>query len=463
MQKTKQNTPTPINYQVQQAIEQVVATLPKGTDLGLCDVISAMWSGYFIETGGAMMPAVDLYLSQFDLSESERAARSRRAAKAVTYGQYNLEELLTKLQEIITKDEKWSATKVQGYTLKSVDNTSYKRSSVKVLKSKSYDATAGRALPAVPFGMMGTVGKVGEQRMVLLDMLYSGCTTTNNPSDDTKKVYQGVAKRLKEGELAIFDAGFSMIEACRYGVNNYVMRLSKNCTFGKTPGKVPPRTSNKGRPPSRHQAEIVRPLARQHGGKEIPASDADETVTIITEDGLSITIEVWSRVYFLERHLDKVDDEVLKEKLRHTPLKVVAIHHPDFNDPLVIGTTVLELTAESLLAIYPERWPIEGVPQTGKYLLSGGGGRHYVHHPTAIVRLPALSMIFGSLFKYLAAISPPIRSGFWDRIVKPTYGRLLRYLKKVGIPLSSQLSKKASITKHLPIGYEAIRLAKARK
>jgi len=69
-------------------------------------------------------------------------------------------------------------------------------------------------------------------------------------------------------------------------------------------------------------------------------------------------------------------------------------------------------------------------------------------------------MIFGSLLKYLAAISPPIRSGFWDRIVKPTYGRLVKHLKKVGIPLSSQLSKKASVTAHLPLGYEAIRLAK---
>ena len=126
----------------------------------------------------------------------------------------------------------------------------------------------------------------------------------------------------------------------------------------------------------------------------------------------------------------------------------------------MLGTPVLELTAESLLALYPERWPIEGVPQTGKYLLSGGGGRHYVHHPTAIKRLPALTMIFGSLFKYLAAIAPPIRSGFWDRIVKPTYGRLVKHLKKVGLPLSSQLSKKASVTAHLPLGYEAVRLAK---
>ena len=171
-------------------------------------------------------------------------------------------------------------------------------------------------------------------------------------------------------------------------------------------------------------------------------------------------IEVWSPVYFLERQLDRLENEALKSRLRQLPLQVVAIHHPNFDDPLLLGTPVLALAGQSFPLVYPQRWPIEGIPQTGKYILSGGGGRHYVHHPTAITRFPALTMIFGSLLKYLAAILPPIRSGFWDRAAKPTYGRLLKYLKKVGVPLSSQLSKKASVTAHLPLGYEAIRLAK---
>ncbi len=76
-------------------------------------------------------------------------------------------------------------------------------------------------------------------------------------------------------------------------------------------------------------------------------------------------------------------------------------------------------------------------------------------------RLPTLSLIFGSLLKYVAATLPPFRTGFWDRKLKPTYGRLLRHLKKVGISLSEQLFKKASATAHLPVGYEAIRLANA--
>ena len=458
---TNTNTPTAIHYQVQQAIEQMVATLPKGTDLGICDVISAMYSGYFVESGGGIMPAVDQYLSAFIDDEAERAARSRRAAKAITYGQFNLAELLDELKKQVDAAGQWQATVIQGYQLKPVDMTAYKRARVKGLKSKTYDSDAHKAVPGVPFGMMGTTGRVGEQRVAILELLVRGDTSQNAPSAEMEKVYKQVGKKLTETDLALFDAGFSLVDAVRHGVNNCVVRLAKNCTFGKTAGKIPPRTSKKGPTPSRHQAEVVRPLARKHGDNLLPASQPTQTHTLVAEDSVEIKVEVWSPVYFLERHLDRVEDEKRKRKLRHTPLQVVAIHHPDFEDPLLLGTPVLELTAASMQAIYPERWPIEGVPQTGKYILSGGGGRHYVHHPTALTRLPALTMIFGSLLKYLAATLPPIRTGFWDRAAKPTYGHLMKHLKKVGLPLSNQLSKKASVTAHLPPGYEAIRLAKA--
>lgn len=460
MKTTNVSPPTAINYQVQQAIEQMVKTLPKGTDLGLCDVVSAMYSGYFVESGGGITPAVEQYLSGFIKDEKERAARSRRAAKAIPYGQFNLTELVEAAKEIVTADNRWQATVIQGYELKPVDMTSYKRARVKALKSKSYDATVGRAVPGVPFGIMGTTGKVQAQRVAVVELVMCGDTKQNAPAAEMETMYKQVANKLTAQDLALFDAGFSLVDAVRHGVTNCVVRLARNCTFGRTAGKIPPRSSTVGRPPTRQQAEVVRPLARTHGDRLLPATEPTETIALIDETGVKVKVEIWSPVYFLERHLDCMEDDALKARLRQLPLQVVAIHHPDFKDPLLLGTPVLHLTAESLYAIYPERWPIEGIPQVGKYLLSGGGGRHYVHHPTAITRLPALTMIFGSLFKYLAATLPPFRSGFWDRAVKPTYGRLMKHLKKVGLPLSSQLSKKAAVTAHLPRGYEAVRLAK---
>lgn len=460
MKTNNPNAPIPVHYRVQQAIEQMVNSLPKGTDLGICDVISAMFSGYFVESGGGITPALEHYLRQFIEDEPERAARSRRGAKAVTYGQMNLEELLDALKTIVQAEGHWQPDVVQGYQLKPVDMTAYKRRRVKTLKSKMYDSHVGRAVPGVTFGMMGTTGRVGNQRAAILEMLVCGKTDRNEPSREMERVYKQVAKRLGATDLALFDAGFSLIDALRHGISNCVVRLAKNCTFGQTPGKIPPRTSKKGPTPSRHRAEIVRPLSRQHGANTLPASTADRIITLTGEDGKEVKVAIWSRVYLLERHLDRVEEEQLKAQLRQVPVQVVVIEHPDFADPLVLGTPVLELSAESLQSAYRARWPIEGIPQTGKYLLSGGGGRHYVHHPTALTRLPALTMIFGSLLKYLAATFPPMRTGFWDRAVKPTYGRLVKHLKKVGLPLSSQLSKKASVTAHLPCGYEAVRLAR---
>ena len=439
----------------------MVSKVPKGTDLGLVDVMSAMLSGYFVESGGGMMPAIDQYLSTHIQDEEERAARSRRAAKAVTYGQYNLNEFISALQTIVANLGGWTPTRIQGFRMKPVDMTAFKRSNVKNLASKSFDSTAKRAIPATTYGIMGTVGTVNDQRVAVLDMLLCGDSQKNDPSNEMKKVYIKVADLLTPEDIALFDAGFSLANAMIHGIDQCVIRLPKNCTFGRTPGKVPARTSDKGRKPSRHQAEIVRPLERQHGKNILLKTAPDETMTMIDPLGTEVRIEIWHPLYLLERHLDDLTDNKAKKRLRETPIKVIAVHHPDYDDPLLLGTPVVVLKSESIAKMYPERWPIEGVPQAAKYLLSGGGGRHYVHHPQAMKRLPALSMIFGTLFKYLAATFPPIRSGFWDRVVKPTYGRVLRYLKKVGLPLSEQLSKKASTTAHLPVGYEAIRLSRA--
>lgn len=453
-------TSTQANYRILDLIEQMVAVAPKGTDLGLCDVISAMFSGYFIEAGGAVMPAVEAFLRQEIQDEPMRAARSRRAAKAVTYGHYNLKELMDKLQAIVAAEGEWQPIRVQGYRLMPVDFTAYRRAAVKKLKAKAYVAEANRAVAAVPIGLLASVGMVKGQRVALL----KNAVLTDLQSDDgaahKKRLYQQVATELAEDELAVLDAGFSLVEAAQTGIERCLIRLAKNCTFGKTAGQIPERSSAKGPTPSQYQAEIVRPLARQHGDNILAATLADEVHTIFDEGGRELTVHIWHEVYFLERHLKAVTDKRQKTKLRQMPLKVMAIYDPDYVDPLLVGTPLLSLEAAAAHKIYLTRWPVEGLPQTGKYILSGGGGTHFVHHPTAMQRLPLLSLIFGSLLKYVAATLPPFRTGFWDRLLQPTYGRLLRHLRKVGIPLSEQLFKKDSVTAHLPVGYDAIRLAK---
>ncbi len=156
MKTTQPNTPTQADYRILALIEQMMEVVPKGTALGLCDLISAMLSGYFIESGGAVMPAVETFLRQEVEDEAERAARSRRAAKALTYGSYNLKELIDKLREIVAEEGVWEPIIVQGYRVMPVDGTAYRRAAVKKLESKAYFSDTNRAVPAEPIGMIAT-------------------------------------------------------------------------------------------------------------------------------------------------------------------------------------------------------------------------------------------------------------------------------------------------------------------
>ena len=343
-----------------------------------------------------------------------------------------------------------------------VDFTAYHRPSVKNLESKAYNSEVGHATPGVQIGMIGTVGCVNGQRIALLQEVVQSETTVNQPEKETARLYQATAKTIEEDEVAVFDAGFSLVKAAESGIEQCVMRLDKNCTFGRTIGQIPDKKEGQGCPPTVRRAEIIRPLARHHKERTIAATPPDEVTTMRDEDGKEVTVHIWRGLYFLERHLATIQTEREKERLRKIPINVMVFFHPDYQDPLVLGTTLLTLTPESVSEFYASRWPIEGVPQTGKYILSGGGGRHYVHHPTAVKRLPALTLMLGTLLKYVAATIPPLRTGFWDRCVKPTYGRLIKHLKKVTIPLSEQLCKKASSTAHFLKGYEAVRVANAK-
>jgi len=85
-----------------------------------------------------------------------------------------------------------------GYYAKAVDITAYWRPTLRGIKSKHYDSQAEKALPAVPMGMVGRVGSVGEQRIALLTDLVR--TNLNDPSEMalTEKLLKQVALGLKD-------------------------------------------------------------------------------------------------------------------------------------------------------------------------------------------------------------------------------------------------------------------------
>lgn len=293
MKNINSKTPTQANYRILELIEQIAGTMPKGTALGMSDVMSAMMSGYFIETGGAITPAVEAYLRREIKDEKERAARTRRAAKAITYGSYNLTELMKQVSNLIEAEAKWQPTRVQGYRIKAVDFTPYRRQAVKQLKAKAYISEANRAVAAVSVGLIVAVGVVEGQRVALMKNATVADLSVNDEPAHKKKLYKAVEKGLEKDEIAVFDAGFRLVEAVGAGITRCFIRLPKNCTFGKTVGKIPERTSNTGREPTQYKADIVRPLARQHGDKLIEATEPDETCLISDERGRELEVQIW--------------------------------------------------------------------------------------------------------------------------------------------------------------------------
>ena len=160
-----------------------------------------------------------------------------------------------------------------------------------------------------------------------------------------------------------------------------------------------------------------------------------------------MTVEVW-RDLVLSQHKVAPDNYLWQ---------VVAVHHPDFKQPLLLGYTIAVATLATPYLIYTDRWPIEQLPLAAKQML--GFERQFVHAPESCQRLPELALLAGSILSYVAAVLPPIPTGFWDRQPAATPGRLRRILLALHFPFSyplpERIREKEAVTDHLPKGQAA--------
>jgi hypothetical protein len=339
----------------------------------------------------------------------------------------------------------WQARQYAGYYVKAVDISAYWRPTLKGLQSQHYDAQAGRALPAVVFGLVGRVGAVDGQRMALLtDLLRAELTNPAESALQTELVKQ-VAASLAEDEMPVFDAGFKVKALQAAGLSRFVVRLAKNFTARRN--SLP--DSSGGRPPE--YGDIVRPLARTYAGHRIERTPPDHEETW-HHRGLEFRAEFW---YDLVRRDCKVSSE-------NQVLMAIAIYDPRFAEPWLLACP-LKLSGPDMWGIYHDRWPIEQLPLASKQMV--GAHRQFVFAEESCYRLPEISLLAGSIQTYLAATLPPIPTGFWDRHPKRTPGRLRRLLARVPFsnlpePEQGRIRKKSSVTAHLPKGIHGHRRSK---
>jgi hypothetical protein len=424
-----------IVYRIGWLLEQVLASVPIGTNLDVFQLLLALLSGRFLLSRGAVFPALA------DLGLPKEAVR--RAASALAYGRVPVNTLLVAWQQIVRQEGRFVSHRHAGYTPVACDLIGFFRPRLVGCASKHYTSAADKALPALVLALAATVGSVGKQRLALPRLLVRAQPTDQSEADLQGRVLEQVEKTLAQDEVLVTDAGFSLGALLRLKGARFVVRLPKNFTARRN---ILPAYKGKGPPPL--YGERVRPLSRKRAGKTIAASLPDASAR-------------WKQGAHTVR-ADIFNNLVLADAKPGSPaFRCVVIRHPRYQEPLVLATN-LAVSAYALFCLYRDRWPIEQLPLAAKQML--GAERAFVFGKESRFRLPELALLAGHILSYGAATSQPMASGFWDRAAPPTCGRLRRVLSRLNfseLPMpSGQLRKKNSVTRHLPKGVQAHRRRK---
>lgn len=410
-----------------QGLTAVVVNLPVGTNLGLLHLLWAIVSGGLLPSRGALFPA----LQAIGLT----ADAVRCAWSALRYGAWEIDLLLTDWEAYVLAQGQWQPIQYEGFFAIGVDITPFWRPTLQDCQTQYYHPAAGKALPALPFGLIVRVGQVNGQRVALIRKIVRAAPDDIGAKVLRAAVVQAAGATSAEDEMPILDAGFPLQEV-QDGLEHYLVRLRDN--FAGRRNELP--RYKGGRPPE--YGEFVRPLARTYGDHTIEATPPDRVATW-TEKGVQIRAEFWDDVVRRDVKVDPDNDT----------LTVVAIHDPRFTNPLLLACSE-KLSGQALYGLYRHRWPVEQVPLAAKQML--GGERQFVFAPQSRQRLPELELLAGAIITYLAATLPATPTGFWDRNPKPTPGRLRRVLERrlfpTSFPLPERIRRKSSPTAHLPKG-----------
>ena len=376
-------------------LELIVQATPIGTNLGLLYLLWSMLNGSFLSSRGAIFPA--LQASGFE------EGQIRRSWSALRYGAWTIEKLIEAWRGHVLTEGKWQAHRYEGYRPLAVDWTAFWRPHLKGWAGKMFNGLARRALPGVGFGVVVDVGHVGEQRVPLLRRILRIEGKDMSESALKKKTLRWVAEGLAEDEIAVVDAGVKVTQCHEAGIPRFVVRMASNCTARRN---VLPPSNKRGRP--REKGELIRPLPRTRKGKIIAGSQPDVQLSFPYQ-GRIIEVYGWR---------DLVSSD-LKPDPNHETFDIWVFFDPAYQEPLILATNV-DLKPESVFAFYLDRWPVEQTPLAAKQMI--GLHRQFVFAPESCRRLPELALLAGNILTYLAAVLPPMPTGFWDRHPKKRQG-----------------------------------------
>ena len=258
-------------YRVLTVLCALVAGVPVGTNLGLVLVLWMLLTGRLLTTRGAVIPG----LSALGLSPTV----VRRSWAALGQGAWTADPMLANWPGGVVREGAWQSHVVGGYSPVAGDTTGFWRPHLQGCPTQHYHAAAGKALPAIPLGLLARVGSAHGQRLgVPLALVRAPAGDPSPRAHDRALVQQAVAVLTPE-EALVVDRAFGVALLQEANVPAWAARLPKHFTARRA---TPPPYRGRGRPPTR--GALVRPLARRRQEKLLAATPPD-TVTCWEEDG----------------------------------------------------------------------------------------------------------------------------------------------------------------------------------
>jgi hypothetical protein len=419
-------------YRVLTLVSGLVVDVPIGTNLGLLHLFWMVLCGNLLLSRGAIFPG----LHAVGLSEGA----VRRAWTALGQGSWTSHRLVTSWARVVAAEGLWQPHLHGGYHPVAVDITGFWRPRLRGCPTSHYSATAGKAVPAIPVGIIARIGSVGGQRFGLPLGFVRADLQDPSPSAHRRTLLTRAVELQAADDLLVTDREFTVGQVQAAGATVWVTRLLKNVTARRA---EPPPYPGRGRPAT--SGDLVRPLARRRKEREIPATPPDQVMswTVRASDGdRTLRAEQWTGL-------------VVPGAAPGSPtFTIVAISDPAYTEPLLVATP-LALSPQVLRELYRDRWPVEQLPLAAKQML--GAARQFVHQQETCQRFPELALLAGAVLTYAAATSPAMPTGSWDRQPRRTPGRLRRLLAQADFPtdfpLPARLRAKLALTDHLPKGW----------
>ena len=370
-------------------LQIIVQTVPMGTNLALLQLMWTILNGSFLQSRGAIFPALK--------ANGFSAEESRRIWRAFRHGVWYINECFARWHSYVLSEGKWQSHEYEGYRPVAVDWTAFWRFKLKGWTGKMFHSLAGRALCGVGFGIICQVGQVDGQRIPLLRQIIR--TNKNDRSEATLKAdtLRWVKNHLDESEVAIADAGVEISDMQAVGMGQYVIRMALNCT-----GRRNYLPEYKGRGCRPKWGEKVRPLPRTHREKEIEATPPDKE-EVIQFQGREIVAQGWGDLI----------PSMYKPGQAPETFTIWVFFDPLYDKPLLLGTNLRQVNPLTIFCLYQDRWPVEQIPLVAKQML--GLHRQFVFAPESCARLPELALLMANILTYLVTVLPPMPTGFWDR------------------------------------------------